>query len=131
MHYGWVTLVTILSIALEFYLLFIIALKAVYEVSELINIHASENELVQHEVLSEKNILARTALELLDPELKILGIDPFKRISKKNLLVLRLLYKAKIFIKQLSIKIWATAFFRQNYFWCFYFIRGVICKSLL
>ncbi len=95
-HYGWVAAVTILSITIEFYLLFIIALKAVYEVSELINMHASEDELVQHEVFSVKNILARTALELPDPELKILGIDPFKRISKKNLLVLGVLYKAKI-----------------------------------
>ncbi len=103
-HYGWVTVVTILSIALEFYLLFIIALKAVYEVSELINMHATEEELVQHEVFSVKNILARTALELPDPELKILGIDPFKRISKKNLFVLGLLYKAKILLTNLVVK---------------------------
>jgi hypothetical protein len=103
-HYGWVAAVTILSIAIEFYLLFIIALKAVYEVSELINMHASEDELVQHEVFSVKNILARTALELPDPELKILGIDPFKRISKKNLLVLGILYKAKILLTNLVIK---------------------------
>lgn len=103
-YYGWVTVVTILSIAIEFYLLFIIALKAVYEVSELINMHATEEELVQHEVFGVKNILARTALELPDPELKILGIDPFKRISKKNLFVLGLLYKAKILLTNLVVK---------------------------
>nr|MBP6432041.1 hypothetical protein [Ferruginibacter sp.] len=71
---------------------------------ELINMHASEDELVQHEVFSVKNILARTALELPDPELKILGIDPFKRISKKNLFVLGLLYKAKILLTNLVAK---------------------------
>jgi hypothetical protein len=103
-HYGWVTAVTILSIAIEFYLLFIIALKAVYEVSELINMHATQDELSQNEVFGVKNILARTALELPDPELKILGIDPFKRISKKNLFVLGLLYKAKIFLTNLIAK---------------------------
>jgi hypothetical protein len=55
-------------------------------------------------MFSVKNILARTALELPDSELTILGIDPFKRISKKNLLVLGLLYKAKIFVTNLLVK---------------------------
>ena len=103
-HYGWVTVVTILSIVIEFYLLFIIALKAVYQVSKIINIHATEDELVENELFSVKNILARAALELPDPELKILGIDPFKRVNKKNLLVLGLLYKAKIFLTNLVSK---------------------------
>ena len=103
-HYGWVTGVTIVSIIIELYVLFIIALKAVYEVSELINIHATKNELLEVSAFSVKNILARTALEVPDPELKILGIDPFKRISKKNLFVLSLLYKAKIFVTNLVLK---------------------------
>lgn len=103
-HYGWVTVVTILSIVIEFYLLFIIALKAVYQVSKIINIHATEDELVENELFSAKNILARAALELPDPELKILGIDPFKRVNKKNLLVLGLLYKAKILLTNLVSK---------------------------
>jgi len=103
-HYGWVTVVTILSIVIEFYLLFIIALKAVYQVSKIINIHATEDELVENELFSVKNILARAALELPDPELKILGIDLFKRVNKKNLLVLGLLYKAKILLTNLVSK---------------------------
>ena len=104
LHYGWVAAVTILSIAIEFYVLFIIALKAVYEVSELINMHASKNDLINESVFSVTHILSRTALELPDPELKILGIDPFKRISKKNLLILGLLYKAKITLTNLVLK---------------------------
>jgi hypothetical protein len=103
-HYGWVALVTIVSIAIEFYVLFIIALKAVYEVSELINMHATQSELTGNSVFSVQHILARTALELPDPELKILGIDPFKRISKKNLLILGLFYKAKILLTNLVLK---------------------------
>ena len=58
-----------------------------------------KNELLEDGPFSVKNILARTALELPDPELKILGIDPFKRVSKKNLFILGLIYKAKIFTK--------------------------------
>jgi len=103
-HYGWVVGVTLVSILIEFYLLFIIALKAVYEVSDVINMHATPKEFLQSGVFSVKNILARTALELPDPELKLLGIDPFKRISKKNLLVLGLFYKAKIFVTNFVIK---------------------------
>jgi hypothetical protein len=103
-HYGWVAGVTLVSILIEFYLLFIIALKAVYDVSDVINMHANPKDFLQSGVFSVKNILARTALELPDPELKILGIDPFKRISKKNLLVLGLIYKAKIFVTNFVIK---------------------------
>ena len=103
-HYGWVAAVTLVSVLIEFYLLFIIALKAVYEVSDIINMHANPKDFLQSGVFSVKNILARTALELPDPELKILGIDPFKRISKKNLLVLGLIYKAKIFVTNFVLK---------------------------
>ena len=103
-HYGWVAGVTLISIVIELYVLFIIALRAVHEVSELINIHATQKELDQDAVFSVRHILARTALELPDPELKILGVDPFKRISKKNLFILGLLYKAKIFVTNLVLK---------------------------
>src|SRR6185437_8044597 len=103
-HYGWLAGITAVSIAIELYLLFLIALKAVYEVSEVINMHASESDLLKDGVFSVQHILARTALELPDPELKILGIDPFKRISKKNLLILGLLYKAKIFLTNVVTK---------------------------
>ena len=103
-HYGWVAGVTLVSIIIEFYLLFIIALKAVHEVSELINIHATKNELLEGGAFGVMNILARTALEVPDPELKILGIDPFKRVSKKDLFILGLLYKAKIFLTNFVLK---------------------------
>jgi hypothetical protein len=103
-HYGWVAAVTAISIVIELYVLFIIALRAVYEVSEIINMHVTQSELTNDGVFSVQHILARTALELPDPELKILGVDPFKRVSKKNLFILGLLYKAKIFVTNLVLK---------------------------
>ena len=103
-HYAWVGVVTIISLAIELYILFLIALRAVYEVSEIINLNATEADLQQDGLFSVKHILARTALEIPDPELEILGVDPFKRISKKNLLVLGLLYKAKIFLTNFVVK---------------------------
>lgn len=104
-HYGWVMAVTLVSIVIELYVLFIIALKAVHEVSEMINIHATKTELLQEGAFSVMHILSRTALELPDPELTILGIDPFERISKKNLFLLGLLYKLKILLTNLLIKL--------------------------
>ncbi|HEX9511312.1 MAG TPA: hypothetical protein VF939_12570 [Puia sp.] len=114
-QYTWVGGVTLASIILEFYLLFIIALRAVHEVSELINIrsHAAPRAagpdpnpkyFLQSGPFSITNILSRAALEIQDPELHILGIDPFKRVSKKNLLLLGLLYKCKIILTNLVAK---------------------------
>ncbi|MBZ5858433.1 LBF_2804 family protein [Flavihumibacter profundi] len=103
-HYGWVALVTIVATGLEFYALFYISLKSVHRVSELINLHDLQHEALQDGVFGVKNILARTALEIEDPELKILGIDPFEKISKKNLFVLGLLYKGKILVSNFILK---------------------------
>ena len=103
-HYGFVIIATVAATTIEFYVLFIIALKAVYAVSEIINMHASQSELAIDGLFSVQHILSRTALELPDPELEILGIDPFKRISKKNLFILGLLYKAKILVTNFVLK---------------------------
>ncbi len=103
-HYGRVAIITGLSIIVEFYFLFLIALKAVHEVSELINMHHPHNEVLMDGIFGVKNILARTALEVPDPELNIMGIDPFKQISRKNLFILGLVYKAKIFLTNLVLK---------------------------
>ncbi len=97
-QYSWVSGVTLVSVIIEFYILFIIALKAVHDVSELVNMHRHGKDFLQDGPFSITNILSRAALELPDPEMHILGIDPFKRVSKKNLLLLGLLYKCKIIL---------------------------------
>ena len=97
-HYAWVAGVTLISVAIEFYILFLIALRAVHEVSELINIHAYKKDFLKSGPFNVTSILARTALELPDPEIHILGIDPFEQVSKRNLFILGLLYKLKIVI---------------------------------
>jgi hypothetical protein len=117
-QYTWIGAVTIVSILVEFYALFVIALRAVHEVSELINIHSHANtpagaheeifpdqrDFLRSGPFSITNILSRAALEIQDPELHILGIDPFKRVSKKNLLLLGLLYKCKIILTNFIAK---------------------------
>ena len=48
--WGWTGLVTGVSILIELYLLFVIALKAVHEVSELINMRALEREAASYKL---------------------------------------------------------------------------------
>ncbi|HLX92228.1 MAG TPA: hypothetical protein VKR32_11120 [Puia sp.] len=103
-HYAWTYGTTLLSVALEFYLLFVIAIKTVHEVSELINIHAHKKDIFLEGPFNVTNILARAALELPDPEMRILGIDPFEKVSKRNLLILGLLYKVRILLTNLILK---------------------------
>lgn len=103
-HYGWLIGVLVVATLIEFYFLFYISLKAVHQVSGLIHLQDFAHESLEEGVFGVKNILARTALEIQDPELKILGIDPFKRISRKNLFVLGLLYKGKIIATNLLLK---------------------------
>jgi hypothetical protein len=97
-RYAWLGLVNGVCILIEFYLLFVIALHAVHEVSELINMRAHDADFLKSGPFSITNILSRAALEIQDPEWHILGIDPFKQASKKNLLLLGLLYKCKIIL---------------------------------
>ena len=113
-HYTWVAGVTLISIAIEFYILFIIALKAVHEVSELINIHAHKKDFLESGPFNVTNILARTALELPDPEMYILGIDPFEQVSKRNLFILGLLYKLKIVLTNFISKFLLRLSFGQT-----------------
>lgn len=106
-HYGVLAAALIGFTTIEFYLLFLISLKAVHEVSALIHMEASERDYLDG-IFGVKNILARTALEIPDPELKILGIDPFQRISKKNLFALSIIYKGKIILTNLVLKLVLT-----------------------
>ncbi|HTQ27396.1 MAG TPA: hypothetical protein VMI35_04675, partial [Puia sp.] len=103
-YWIWVGGVTLVSVIIELYLLFVIALKTVHRVSELINMHASPREFLRGGPFGIISILSRTALEIPDPELIILGIDPFEKVSKKNLLILSLLYKLKIILTNLVAK---------------------------
>jgi hypothetical protein len=144
-HYAWTVGVTVISIAIEFYLLFIIAIKAVHEVSELINIHAHKKDFLQAGPFNVTNILARAALELPDPEMKILGIDPFEQISKRNLLILGLLYKVRILLTNFIAKFLLRKSFGKtiagvsiNYialpvecFWNGMVIYRVVCEARL
>jgi hypothetical protein len=100
----WIGAVNLVSIIIEFYLLFLIALRSVHEVSELINTHSHKKDFLKAGPFNITNILSRAAMQLPDPEIQILGINPFEKVSKRNLLILGLLYKCRILLTNLIAK---------------------------
>ncbi len=103
-HYLTYGLVTVIVTIIEFYLLFIIALRVVHHLADLSNLHFVKHEFVQDGPFSILNILSRTALEIPDPEFKVLEIDAMAKISKRNLLIVALFYKARIVVSNLLLK---------------------------
>ena len=72
-HYGMVFFVTIISIIIELYLLFVIALKLVHDLRNHLQVKTEKNDTLFNGVFGINNILARTALQLPDPEMKKIG----------------------------------------------------------
>lgn len=144
-HYGWVALATIFFTLIEFYLLFLISLRSVHEVAEIVNIHATNKEYQLQGPFSILNILSRTALEINEPEMDILGINPFQKVSRKNLLLLGFMYKLKIILSNIILKYFLLFLFGKNIlgvsilyeallvecFWNMVVIRKVILESRL
>ena len=103
-YWFWFVLVTFVCIIIELYFLFLIAIKLVHDLQIIIKLDNYSSDLIALPTFHVKNILVRTALEIPDTELEILGIDPFKIISRRNLMVISLIYKVKIFLTNQIIK---------------------------
>jgi len=103
-YWTWLVVVTLVCIIIELYFLFLIALKLVHDLQKLLQLNSYTSDLISIPAFTVKNILARTALEIQDPELEVLGIDPFKIVSRRNLLIISLIYKSKIFLSNLLLK---------------------------
>ena len=103
-HYGWLTIVTALATGVEIYLLFLIALKTVYKMADIINIKFTRDENDNEFPFSIEKILARTAMELSDPKQDILGIDAFKRVPNYKLILIGVAYKLKIVLSNIMLR---------------------------
>ena len=99
--YGSVLLVMLIT---EMAILFWLGLKTVYSMACL----AGHNQPVEGSCLpgddAVPNILARAALEVPDPIIHYLGIDPLKHLSKSKLFFVALLFKAKVVLSSFAIK---------------------------
>ena len=109
--YGSVLVVMLLT---EMSVLFWLGLKTVYSLACL----TGHNQATQGSCLpgddAVPNILARAALEIPDPIIHYLGIDPLKHLSKSKLFLVAFLYKAKIFLSSLAVKFILVRFFGKG-----------------
>ncbi len=103
-YYALYGAVVLLMLGVELLALFWLGLKTVHGLACLTGHHrASEDPFLPGDD-AVPNILARAALEVPDPVIHYLGIDPLKYISKSRLLLVGLLYKAKVILSSAAVK---------------------------
>ncbi|WP_428357348.1 LBF_2804 family protein [Methyloprofundus sp.] len=94
----------VIMLAIEMVVLFWLGLKTVYSLACL----TGHNQTAKGSCLpgddAVPNILARAALEVPDPIIHYLGIDPLKHLSKSKLFLVAFLYKAKVVLSGLAVK---------------------------
>lgn len=93
--YSWVGGVTLVLTLIEFAVLFYVSIRVVYAIAKITG-HNTMALKTQAVGVVIPNLLARAALEIPDPVMELFGIDPMARVSKKKMLLVGLLYKAKI-----------------------------------
>lgn len=96
--------VVIIMLMIELTVLFWLGLKTVYSLACL----TGHNQVNKGSCLpgddAVPNILARAALEVPDPVIEYLGIDPLKHLSKSKLFLVAFLYKAKVILSSIAVK---------------------------
>ncbi|HSZ24389.1 MAG TPA: hypothetical protein VK766_01660 [Cytophagaceae bacterium] len=105
LHYFMLGLNTLIATGIEFYVLFIIALHTVNAIADLTNTKYSNEQFTEDGPFNIINILARSAMEIPDPPIKVLDIDPFKRISRSKLVIAGFVYKLKIFLSNIMVRL--------------------------
>jgi len=102
-YYLLLALITLLLLIVEIGMLYWLSIRSVHTLALLTGY---EGETDSHLPLEYdvKNMMVRSAMELEDPVVEYLGIDPLKYTSKKWLIVKALLYKAKIALTSIIIR---------------------------
>jgi len=96
--------VLVVMLVIEMAVLFWLGLKTVYSLARLIGHHQSSMDSCLPVDDAVPNILARAALEVPDPVIHYLGIDPLRHLSKSKLFLVAVLYKAKVILSSIVVK---------------------------
>jgi len=96
--------VVLLMLCVELLVLFWLGLKTVHGLACLTGHHRASDDPYLPGDDAVPNILARAALEVPDPIIHYLGIDPLKYISTSKLMLVGLLYKAKVLLSSAAVK---------------------------
>ena len=99
---------------IEFAVLFWLGLRTVYSLSCLTGHHQSSMDSLLPVEYATSMMLARAAMELPDPVVHYLGIDPLKHLSKSKLFMVAALYKAKVVLSSLMARIVLTDTFGKG-----------------
>ena len=91
-------------LVIELAVLYWLGLKTVFSLACLTGHHQALDDAGLPVDDAVPNILARAALEVPDPVIQYLGIDPSKHISKSKLFLVAALYKAKVILSSLVVK---------------------------
>ena len=102
-YYLILSLVTLVLLVVEVSILYWLGMRSVYTLASLTD-YENDNENRLPLEYSVKNMMVRSALELEDPAVEYLGIDPQKYVSKKWLVIRAILYKAKIALTSITIR---------------------------
>ena len=94
----------VLLALLEFAALFWLSLRTVHTLACLTQHHRAQDDPFLPGDDAVSNLLARAALELPDPVVRYLGIDPLRYVSKPKMLLLGLLYKGKVLLSTVAMK---------------------------
>jgi len=97
--------ITLICTLLEFVALFWLSLHAVHRIADITGHQPEEDDPYLPGDDAVPNLLARAALELPDPVVRYLGVDPMKYISKPKLLLVGFLYKAKVMLTTVAAKL--------------------------
>ncbi len=104
LYYSGYLLVISAMLALEMTVLFWLGLRTVHQLACLTGHHDLHDDSFLTDAYTVPNMLARAALEVPDPVIHYLGIDPLKHVPKSGLLFIGLIYKAKVLLSSLFIK---------------------------
>lgn len=103
-YYTAYSFIVLVMFAIEMLVLFWLGLRTVHGFACLTGQYHKEDDLLP-ESDSVPNMLARAALEVPDPVIHYMGIDPLKHIPKTQMLLVSLLYKAKVLLTSLIVKL--------------------------
>ena len=103
-YYALLSMVTVVFLVIEVGVLYWLGIRSVYTLAYLTGYKEDEESTLPPEY-DVKKIMVRSALEIEDPAIEYLGIDPQKYASGYWLLLRTLLYKAKIALTTILAKL--------------------------
>ncbi len=103
-YYFWLSVITLFFLVIEVGVLYWLGIRSTYTLAYLTGYKEEEESSLPPEY-DVKKMMVRSALEIEDPAIEYLGIDPQKYASGYWLFIQAMLYKAKILLTTILAKL--------------------------